>query len=263
MQFLLYLPAWLSIIIVGIFPVLLSVLGLKIVRRKFPSEILKENHEVAGYIFNAFGLIYAVLIAFVVYVSWTDYDNAKRNVELEANLLADLFMDSEGFPDTLKADVRTAILEYTNYVINDEWDSLGTGGSSVDARERLEKLWKVYLNTDIKALPNLPIYEESMKRLNDLGEYRRLRYFLSNDFIPGIIWFVLIVCAVSSVGYTFFFGTKNLRAQYVMTSVLTLINSFILFLIFVLDHPFTGYNRISTLPFEHVRNFLLHLMGGG
>lgn len=263
MSFLLNFPVAVSIILVSVVSVTASILGLKFVRKRFPSEMLKENHEVAGFIFNAFGLIYAVLVAFVVFVSWSDYNESKRNAEIEANLVADLFMDAGGLPDTLRGQIRLAVVEYTGYVINEEWNAMQKGTASISARERLRRLWQIYMSADVKQLPNVPIYEESLHRLNDLGEYRRLRLISSNDFIPGVVWFVLIVCALASVGYTFFFGTKNIRAQYVMTSVLTLINALIMLLILILDHPFQGSSMVDDYAFRHVLEFMKTMMAGG
>jgi tryptophan-rich sensory protein len=261
MQFLLYLPAWLAIIVVGAVSVTLSLLGLKFVRRRFSSEMLRENHEVAGFIFNAFGLIYAVLLAFVVYVSWSDYTQSKRNTEIETNLIGDLFMDAEGYPDTLKTKIRQEVLSYLDYVVNREWDAMQEGSISAESRWQLESLWEIYLKLDTKQISNIPAYQESLKRFNDLVEYRRLRIISSNDFIPGVIWLVLFICAAASIGYTFFFGSKNLRAQYVMTAVLTLVNSIVLLLIFILDHPFQGSTRVTSYAFEQTLTFFRHAMG--
>ncbi len=260
MQFLLHLPVIVSVIIVSAFCVGLSVFGLKIVRRRFSHETLKENHEVAGFIYNAFMLIYAVLVAFVVFVSWTDYSESKKNVEMEANLLIDIYADARGLPDTMRSGVRGAIEEYVRLVINEEWDEMESGGYSQVAREQLAKLWYIYFTADAGILPNQAAYEESLSRLNDLGEYRRTRLFQSRDRIPGLIWFVLVICAACSVSYTFFFGVRNLKAQYIMTSVLALINSLILYLIFVLDHPFQGSAKISSGAFMSVERLLHQMM---
>jgi hypothetical protein len=48
-----------------------------------------------------------------------------------------------------------------------------------------------------------------------------------------------------------------------MTSVLTVINAFVLFLIFILDHPFTGYSAISNEAFKTILGMFTHMMGGG
>jgi hypothetical protein len=41
---------------------------------------------------------------------------------------------------------------------------------------------------------------------------------------------------------------KNIKAQYLLTATLTVMISSILFLIYVLDHPFTGTSRVSLEP---------------
>jgi hypothetical protein len=56
--------------------------------------------------------------------------------------------------------------------------------------------------------------------------------------------------------YTYFFGVRNIRAQYVMTSALTIMISLILFLVYVLDHPFTGSGRVSSRPFEEAMKLM-------
>ena len=70
MQFLLQLPAPISFFIVSAITTFFSLAGLYLVRRKYSAEVLKENHEVAAIIFNAFGLFYGVMLAFVVFVTW-------------------------------------------------------------------------------------------------------------------------------------------------------------------------------------------------
>ena len=71
---------------------------------------------------------------------------------------------------------------------------------------------------------------------------------------------MLIICGVASVGYTYFFGTKNLRAQYIMTSVLALINGLILYLIFVLDQPFNGSTKVTSSIFIEVQRLIEQVM---
>ncbi len=41
---------------------------------------------------------------------------------------------------------------------------------------------------------------------------------------------------------------KNIKAQYLLTTTLTVMVSSILFLIYVLDHPFTGTSKVSLEP---------------
>jgi len=74
MEFLLNWPWALSFFFVSAVTTTIAVLGLCLVRKKYPADVLKENHEVAAIIFNAFGVLYAVVVAFVVFVTWNGYD---------------------------------------------------------------------------------------------------------------------------------------------------------------------------------------------
>jgi small-conductance mechanosensitive channel len=62
----------------------------KLIRKRFSHELLKENHEVGGFIYNAVGIIYAVLIAFVVFAIWTGQQDTNTKIEMEASDLLDL-----------------------------------------------------------------------------------------------------------------------------------------------------------------------------
>src|SRR6266542_2329802 len=105
MKFLLSIHPAISFAAVPMVCVLFAILGLISVRRKFHEEILKQNHEVAGFIFNAFGLLYAVLVAFVVFATWGSYDAAKKNIEMEVNKVADLFFDAAALDEQHRKDV--------------------------------------------------------------------------------------------------------------------------------------------------------------
>jgi hypothetical protein len=259
MSILLNLPPLVSMIILSAVAITISNILLRKVRKRMPHDVLKENHEVAGFIFNAFGLIYGVLVAFVVFVSWTDYSGSKKNVEREVNLIMDLYSYSYGLPDTLQMSVKNTLKEYTRLVAEEEWKLMGEGKISNETKEQFGKLWKLYFTVDEKMLPNQTAYNHSLDQLNELGECRRIRIFNSRDLIPPVIWFVLIFSAVCLVSFTFFFGVRNVKAQSVMTSVLTLINTFLLYIIFVLDHPFRGYSKISNAAFIAVWQLMQQL----
>jgi Na+/proline symporter len=76
--------------------------------------------------------------------------------------------------------------------------------------------------------------------------------FAGNNTVPSVIWLVLLVGAVITVSYTYFFGMKNIKAQYMITTALTVTITLILFLIYILDHPFTGTSKVSADPLKEV-----------
>lgn len=252
MSFLLDLPSGLSFLIVCTFSVIIALLGLNVIRRRFPPEALRDNHEVAAIFFSIFGLLYAVVVAFVVFVTWNGYDEATKNLQMEANESIDLFYGARGFPDSTRKLIQAELIDYTNSVYNDELKKLAVGELGLYSTGALRKLLNVFNTMDERSRANRELYAESLKRVNNLAEYRRLRIFAGDDTIPGVIWIVLLTGAVLTITYSYFFGAKNKNSQYLMTSVLTITITMILFLIYVLDHPFTGSSSVSTAPIKQV-----------
>jgi hypothetical protein len=252
MEFLLNLPVPVSFLIISVIPTLFALAGLYLVRRKYSAEVLKENHEVAAIIFNAFGLFYGVMVAFVVFVTWSGYSDATKNLEMEANEIADIFHSSEAFPDSTRRIIRQGLMDYTTSVNNDELKRMSHGEISLHYGSAMRRLLTAFYQIDEKSITNRELYAETLRRLNDLAEYRRLRIFAGNDTVPSAIWLVLLVGGVFTVSFTFFFGMKNIKAQYLITTTLTVTITLILFLIYVLDHPSTGTSRVSTEPLKDV-----------
>jgi len=248
MRFLLQLTPPLSFFIVSAITTFLSLAGLYLVRRKYSAEVLKENHEVAAIIFNAFGLFYGVLIAFVVFVTWNGYDEATKNLQMEASEALDIFHNAEAFPDASRKIIQQGVRDYVAAVYNDEVPKMSEGDISLYTGGAHVTLRVLFAQVDATSIPNRELYGESLRCLNNLAQFRRMRIFAGNDTVPPVIWLVLLVGGVFAVSYTFFFGMKNIRAQYLITTTLTVTVTSILFLIYVLDHPFTGTSRVSLEP---------------
>jgi hypothetical protein len=252
MQFLLDWPVPISFLTVSLVTASVALAGLYLVRKRYPAEVLKENHEVAAIIFNAFGLFYGVMVAFVVFVTWSGYSDATRNLQMEANEVADIFHSAEAFPDPASKTIKQALMDYTAAVDGNELKRMSSGEIGLHSTGALLSLMTIFYQIDEKSIPNKELYAETLKRLNDLAQYRRLRIFAGNDTVPLAIWLVLLVGGVFTVSYTFFFGMKNIKAQYLITTTLTVTITLILFLIYVLDHPFTGSSKVSAQPLKDV-----------
>jgi hypothetical protein len=257
MQFLLGLWPPISFFIVSAVTTTFALTGLYLVRKKYPAEVLKENHEVAAIIFNAFGLFYGVMLAFVVFVTWSGYSDATKDLQMEANLADDLFHIAQAFQEPARTVMQKGLLDYVTSVQNDELKRMAQGEIEIHSSTGLMSgLISTFYHLDEKSFPNKQIYAEALSRLNNLAEYRRLRIFSGSDTVPEVVWLVLLVGALSTVCFNYLFGMKNIKAQYLITATLTITMSQIIFLIFVLDHPFTGASRISADPLREVINVM-------
>jgi Na+/proline symporter len=237
--------------------------GLHFVRKKYPAEVLKENHEVAAIIFNAFGLLYGVVVAFVVFVTWSGYDDATKNLQLEANETIDVFHSAEAFPEPMRKTIQQELKDYNASVYNNELKRMSAGEVSLSSAVALRKLTILFYEMDETAIPNKQLYAESLRCVNKLVEYRRLRIFAGNNTVPLAVWLVLLIGGLITVSYTYFFGMKNIKAQYLMTAALTVTITMILVLIYILDHPFTGPNSVSIEPLRQATEVMQGNYQGG
>ena len=69
---------------------LAALAGLELVQRLVPADSRRPHNDVAGFIYAALGVIYAVLLALVVIAVWETYGAASETVEQEANALAEI-----------------------------------------------------------------------------------------------------------------------------------------------------------------------------
>ncbi|PYK23452.1 MAG: hypothetical protein DME52_12620 [Verrucomicrobia bacterium] len=252
MQFLLNLPSPVSFFIVSAITTSFALFGVHLVRKKYSADVLKENHEVAAIIFNAFGLFYGVMVAFVVFVTWSGYDEATKNLQLEASEALDIFHSAAAFPDPANKIIRQGAKDYIAAVYNDEVQRMSQGETSLYTGGAHTNLRTLFSQVDATSIPNRELYAESLRCLNNLAQYRRMRIFAGNDTVPPVIWLVILVGGTFAVSYSFFFGMKNIRAQYLITTTFTVTLTSILFLIYVLDHPFTGTSKVSLEPLKQV-----------
>ncbi len=249
---LLYIPIIPLGIIMIFLAVALSVAGLSIVWRFVPRNMLKAHNDLTGAIFQAVAMAYTVLLAFVVVISWQNYDKAVAHTETEANCLVNLYRSSSVLGKAFGEKARSSIRDYVKVVIKDEWESLGRGKEDPKARAILRDMWMLYKEYEPKSEKEFLFYEEDIEALDDLREARRLRIIDSRTGVHPVLWFVLAIGALTTVGFTFFFGSDKFINHAVMASILGIIIVLILLTIVAFSFPFTGSARIEPSMFMQV-----------
>src|SRR5689334_11982886 len=186
------MPVWFaSVLIVGA-SVVVAMLGLYLVRRFLKLDWMEGHNDVAGFIYAQLGVVYAVLMAFIVIVVWQRFDDADRNASEEASILIALYRDTAVYADAQRDMLRQRIHDYTLAVSQDEWETMRRGQASLKARKALSDLWQAYLGRPPQNLAEAAQYSESSRRLNDMSTKRTIRILTSSSGLPPILWYVLI-----------------------------------------------------------------------
>ncbi len=251
-QLLLKIPSSILCLIVVGGGAVFSIAGVLTVRHFIPYSRLKTHHDVADPILGALAAVYAVLLAFVVITVWQNFDKSNAGVQLEANYLADIYRDSEAFSPDFHQKAGDLLLEYRQAVIDYEWKTMARGEMSLEAERLMRKIWTLYTTYQTKTPTEQSFFDESVRKLNSFRELRRQRLMDSRTGLEPLLWLVLIIGGLSTISFTFFFGVENLKVQIIMTVLLSVTISLILFTIMEMDFPFTGDIAISPEPFKMI-----------
>ena len=106
---------------------LLSLGGLELVDRLVPAQTRQRHNDVAGFIYAALGVIYAVLLALVVISVWEEYQAASETVEQEANATAEIFWLGHQLPEPEGSHIQELARSYAEEVVDKEWPLMEQG----------------------------------------------------------------------------------------------------------------------------------------
>jgi len=237
---------------------MIALLGFELVQRLVPAGARQQSNDVAGFIYAALGVIYAVLLALVVIAVWEEYQSASETVEQEANATAEIFWLGHRLPEPEGADVQELARDYAEEAVHSEWPLMERGEQPpLEQEEGTLSGWS--LIDDIRAdLQNFEprtkaeeqLYAEGLDQVDALSDARRMRLVAAEEGVPGVLWSVLIFGGVAAVGFTYLFGLDSTWAHRLMVLTLAAIIGLVLFTVGALGHPFEGGARIGTGAFD-------------
>jgi hypothetical protein len=179
---------------------LVSLVGFELVQRLVPATARQRHNDVAGFIYAALGVIYAVLLALVVISVWEEYQGASKTVEEEANSVAEIFWLGYELPEPEGTHLQELARSYTEEVIHKEWPLMAQGNQPpLEQEAGTPAGWD--LIDDVRATihgfePQTKaeehLYSEGLDQVGRLGDARRARLIASEEGVPGILWAVLI-----------------------------------------------------------------------
>jgi Protein of unknown function (DUF4239) len=218
--------------------------SMLLARRKWGIERLKLNNEVAGFKFSVIGVLYAVLLAFVVVAVWENYNATETAIRNEAKAVGDMAQLSYALPEFQGEEMRRLLDAYV------KWGTMASGLPSKTTADALAHLTQATINMQVGQLRDLAVFQQALHLLAVVEDNRNERLDSADGSVPMILWLVLIAGAVITLGYPALFGTANMVAQTLMTATLAALIALILLPALLLDFPFTGEVVLSSAAFD-------------
>jgi hypothetical protein len=224
--------------------------GLVLVQRLVPIERRLAHNDVAGFIYAVLGVAYAVLLGLMVVAVWQDWQAAHDSATQEANELAAVFWLAHGLPEPEGRHIQELARDYARVEVRQEWPLMQHGKTSPKAYELLDEM-----RASVEALhptngAQTVLYDNLLQRLHELGDARRTRLLQAEEGLPAILWAVLLMGGVITVGFTYLFGLRSTTVHVLMVAALALIIGLVLFTVAALDYPFRGAIHIGPDAFE-------------
>ncbi|SEK19601.1 DUF4239 domain-containing protein [Streptacidiphilus jiangxiensis] len=227
-----------------------SAIALWLLQHFVPHRLRETHNDVAGFIFAAVGVMYAVLLAFVVIAVWQNLDSARQTTFKEADALAGVYWISRELPLPLGSQLEHNTLEYARTVQDTEWPLMSQHRSSPQATQLVYAMRSEVLGFTPADARQQVLFEHAVTHVEELASERRERLTEVDDSVPTIMWVALIAGALLTVGFTYLFGLSNTLAHGLMVLTLTALVVVSLLLIKEMDFPFTGVTRVEPTAFE-------------
>ena len=87
------------------------------VRWMWPPDRRRLHNEITGWQISVLGTTYAVIMGFMLFAVWTDFEGAQKNVESEASCLINLYWAASGLPPAQRHEIRKLAADYAETMI--------------------------------------------------------------------------------------------------------------------------------------------------
>ena len=226
---------------------------LRLVHRVWHSELRRQHNDLIGWHISVLGSTYAVIVGFMLYAVWTNFEIAQNNAEAEANCLVSVVRSSRGLIPAQCDRIHALAAQYAETMLTEEWPAMARGQVSPVSHDIVRQLWAAMTSTQIHNGLEQTSLDHSFTELTRMTEYRRLRQLQVDSYLPDILWLVLMIGAVVTIVSACLFGSSDLKLHTVQVMMLALMISSILVAIGDINRPFQGAVHVDSAGFERAR----------
>lgn len=220
----------------------LSLIGLFLVRRFLLPKLRygKGTDEGISGTVQAIGVFYGITVGLIAVGVWDTKASASDMVSREAASIASLYRDLGGYPSPTKEDLRLRLRDYTVFTIQQAWPAQSKGVILNGGSEILDAFQAELFTFQPQTAAQIAIHQETLRAYNSLLDYRRLRVDAVNSGLSTVMWAVIWVGAVISIGVAYLFNIEDPKMHAILISLMAGFLAMVLFMIVINDRPFYG-----------------------
>jgi len=230
----------------------LSLIGLFLARRfllprfRYGDGI---NDAVSGTV-QAIGVFYGITVGLIAVGVWNTNAAASDLVSREASAVGGLYRDVAGIPSPLREELTGKLREYLDATINQEWPAQKKGKIPEPGTLILNDFQAKLFAYEPATPGQIELHSETLHAFNVLADARRLRMNAVSGGLSGIMWGVIWVGAVISIGVAYLFNIQDAKMHALLIALMAGFLAIVLFMISINDKPFYGAVSVGPEPYQ-------------
>lgn len=233
------LPLWLLAVLLIALCVGFGVGGVLLFGR-LGWRVEPDDNTGAGLLHAFIGVVYAVALGLIVVQVQGEYGEVDEAVVAEASAVGDLYRTLDGWSEPQRTQLRAEVRQYLHLVVSEEWPVVSGGGSSDTTWRQMDRVAGEIVRLRPADDREGALYGELLGDVDAVLDARRTRLFHGVEGIGAVMWTVIVLGGMVTLGFACAFHFASRRTQLVTTAVMGAMFGLMFFLIVAMDHPLWG-----------------------
>jgi hypothetical protein len=231
----------------------IAVTAMLLVRRGAPDGSYFHDGDRAAGVFGVLATGFAVLLGFVVLLSFSSYDSARTGAEAEALVVTQQVETAQFFPEAAAPELTAQLVCYARSVAGVQWDRMESGTLGDQLNPWASDMFRTLRTVEPQTAAEQSAYDRWLDQTSTREEARIARVHGAVGVIPSPLWIVLFCTASLIFVYVLFFADSGERAvvqAFLMGTVVSGLTMMML-LLYALDNPFhSGIGGLRPVAME-------------
>ena len=242
------LPIWLLTILIITLFVGCAAGGLLAARRWLLPRlnIGQGDGEFGGAMVQAILVFYALAIALVAVSTWEQHSALEEQSSQEAATIATLYRESLLYPEDVRAELQSGLVEYTTFIVDQAWPAQGRGEVPEGGTALITDIQSTLGSFEPTSPGMQAVHAQALDTFRDMVELRRLRLDAVGGHLSVAMWAFVLVGAAISLASSYLFLVPDPRLHLILVGLLATIIGMVVILIAAYDSPFVGDLAVSS-----------------
>lgn len=227
---------------------LLCYLVFWLFQKMLPHLLFGDDSEYAGYIYNAMGVVFSLVFAFVTVLVWQNYNGVSDAITKEASTLNNMYRLFSAFPPDVEKKGRDALRAYTQTVVDEEWPLLSKDQFSIKAYKELLKIEDIVIHLQPQNVGQSNAHQQMLRLATDATDLRRSRVYNARFALAAPAWMGLISSSLVFLFFSCLFKLKSAQIHLLLILFLGLTIVGVLYFLILYIHPFLGPMALGPDP---------------